>query len=265
MVLIYSQMPSKMLVMQIVKLRLLVGFILYCCSINTVLSSPKVPAIEQPNEKFFTLALLDFPPESYIDSRSGECVGFAVELTRRILVQYDYKLVAICAPAIRVYRMLQSGEVDLTINIRSTTAIKDHVDFISPQFAELELIFLSHKEQGFENMISAIRGFDYHGHRKSLVDKGFVFQDMPGSIDAIKMFVKGRSRHLLTYKAPYQFYIARNGFNMPEYDDIEYLQEIPTFYAISKASAKHDELHQLLTQHAKKTQINKFSELLPFF
>ena len=69
------------------------------------------------DDKTITLALLEFPPHSYTRAGSMECIGYAVEATRFIFAKHGFSLTAICAPAIRVYRMLETGEIDLTINI----------------------------------------------------------------------------------------------------------------------------------------------------
>jgi polar amino acid transport system substrate-binding protein len=217
------------------------------------------------DSKTIYLGALEFPPFAYSGIGSSECIGYVMEVTRAILNENGYKLDAICAPAIRVYRMIQSGELDLTVNIKSTKLLQGHADFIEPNFGELELIFLSHKDRGFENMVSAIRGFDYHGERDKLVADGYSFQDTPGSIDAIKIFMRERTRHLITYKAPFKFYLEQNGFFMPSDAEVRELRALPTYYAISKKSDKYELLKKILTEHAQKKDIKRFDELLTFF
>ncbi|WP_100657564.1 transporter substrate-binding domain-containing protein [Alteromonas flava] len=217
-----------------------------------------------PNQTI-SLAALEFPPYSYTQTGSSECVGYIIELTRQIFSREGYTLEAICAPAIRVYRMIEIGDIDLTVNIKSTQLIQNKVEFIEPQYGQLELIFLTHKNNGFANMVSGIRGFDYNGQRKELVKRGFTFQDTPGSIDAIKMFIRGRTRHLITYKAPYKFYLEQHGFSTPLEVDIENLTSIPTFYAVSVLSPQKEAIKQILIRAAKDKNIERFEDLLAFY
>ena len=227
-------------------------------------NEPHVPLPER-DSKVITMAMLEFPPLTYRDAGSQECIGYAVELSRQLFAEHGYSIDPICAPAIRSYRMLQSGEADLTINIKSTSLLNQYVDFVEPRFGQLELIFLTHQTDGFEEMVSAIRGFEYNGQRAVLEERGYVFQDSPGSIDAVKIFARKRTRHLITYKAPYKFYLEQNGFEVPQEVSIENLATLPTFFAVSKKSDKHDEIIKILTAHAEKHEIQQFSELLPFF
>lgn len=219
----------------------------------------------QSNQKYITLGALQFPPMAYSQAGSQECIGYLVELTRQIFAEYGYEVRSICAPAIRVYRMIESGDVDFTVNIRSTKLLEDHADFFATPFGTLDLLFLSHKDKGYEKMVSAIRGFDYHGHRQKLVDEGYVFQDMPGSIDAIKMFVRERTRHLITYKEPYKFYLEQNGFDVPEATNAKFLLQLPTYYAVSNTSKNHDLIMRMLKEHVNKTQVDSFEQLMAVY
>ncbi|WP_100644128.1 transporter substrate-binding domain-containing protein [Alteromonas facilis] len=227
-------------------------------------AAERVPA-STPQDTTITLAALQFPPYAYTEAGSDECVGYTVKLTKMIFNAKGYNVKAICAPAIRVYRMIESGEVDLTVNIKSTKLLKDTVDFIEPPFGSLDLIFLSHENEGFENMVSGIRGFDYNGHRQLLVEQGYTFQDTPGSIDAIKMFMRGRTRHLITYKAPYRFYLEQNSFDIPKGVSAKSLMSLPTFFAVSLKSKNKDLIKQVFEEHSEATQATRFDELLPIY
>lgn len=216
------------------------------------------------DDSTITLALLEFPPHSYTLAGSMECIGYAVEASRHIFSKYGYSVTAICAPAIRVYRMLETGEIDMTINIKSTRLLQESVDFMEPAYGYLELIMISHAERGFENMVSAIRGFDYHGQRQALEKNGYTFQDTPGSIDAINMFMRERTRHLITYKAPFKYFLEHNGFSLPPQVTVEPLAELETFYAVSKNSKHYRKITQILKKEGEKLNGARFQDLLPF-
>ncbi|MDM7859297.1 hypothetical protein QTP81_01595 [Alteromonas sp. ASW11-36] len=246
-----------------------IGILLFIFSLANAVAKEQVSIADDSGSTHtpveITLAALEFPPLAYTQAGSSECIGYAIELARLIVEKYGHTLNAICAPAIRVYRLVQAGEIDMTINIKSTELLHDYVDFIEPEFGNLELIFLSHEQEGFENLISAIRGFDYHGYRQKFEAEDYVFQDTPGSIDAIKMFVRSRTRHLITYKAPFKFYLEQNGFELPPTVKIENLMELQTYFAVSRASKHNALIKEILQKHVEATHLKSFSELLPFY
>ena len=221
--------------------------------------------VEDTDQEFITLGMLEFPPYAYSEAGSQECIGYVVETTKKIFAQYGFNVKSICAPAIRVYRMIQSGKVDLTVNVQSTKMLQDHVVFFPTPYSKLDLLLISHKDRGFENLVSGIRGFDYHGQREKLVAEGFIFQDTPGSIDAVRMFVRERTRHLITYKIPYKFYLEQNSFDVSPDTDIKFLLDLPTFYAISNKSKHKQFIIRSLEDLATKTQVNKFEDISPLY
>ena len=217
------------------------------------------------DNKTVSLGAVEFPPYIYHDEETSECIGQVVDVTRTILGNKGFTLNTVCAPAIRIYKMLQSGDLDLTVNIKSTKLLQGYVEFVEPKYGELELIFVSHDNRGFEKMISAIRGFDYHGERASLAQQGYDFQDTPGSIDAIKMFMRERTRHLITYKTPFEFYLKQNNLSLPAGSKIEVLKSMPTYYALSKQSANYNTIKAILSEHGRKNRIKRFDRALDAF
>lgn len=232
-------------------------FVLCCClSLSNAVTADD--AVE-----FITLGLVDFPPSSYFDESKQECLGYSVTTTRQLFAHYDIEVKAICAPAARVFRMMRNVDIDLTINVSTTKLLQDTVDFFETPFSELQIIFLSHNTKGFEGMVSGIRGFDYQRNRDILEKRGYFFQDNPGSIAAIKVFVKGRTRHLITYRRPFEHYLERNDIEMPEDFDLQVLGTVPSYYSISKQSSKRDRILEVLNHYVKKTQIKRFLETTP--
>src|SRR5690606_21589824 len=121
----------------------------------------------------------NFPPY-FVMTDNDNCGGEAVELSRSLLQNDDITLTTVCATPARLYKMLQSGEVDLTINIKHTRALPDNVSFVATPYVQLSLVLLTHGAAVAREKlptIAAIRGFDYHGQRQVLVDKGYSFID----------------------------------------------------------------------------------------
>lgn len=188
-----------------------------------------------------------FKPYSSIDPNTGQCVGSGFDLTRQLLEPYNIKIKTSCAAPARIYRLLSSGTVDLTLNIKSTLAVQDKVTFTTIPFDALILNFYANPDKKNGNKkIASIRGYDYNGFRESLTQQGFEFVDVSGASDAIRLFANKRTSYLLSYAGPFKYYIE-NEKSQPELLTLtnaitELLLAIPTHYAISKASLHHDVL-----------------------
>lgn len=207
------------------------------------------------------LGVHNFPPY-FVMTDHDNCAGEAVELTRSILQSADITVTAVCATPARLYKLLQSGEVDLTINIKHTQALPDNVSFIAPPYVQLSLILLTHgaavaREK--QPTIAAIRGFDYHGQRQVLTGKGYSFIDLPDSISAVEMFIKGRSSALLTYEAPFNYYLQQHNLPFEKHYQCQVLEDIDAFYVVSEQSAHKAYIDNKLTQHALDEQLSYFS------
>ena len=206
------------------------------------------------------LGVHNFPPY-FVMTDNANCSGEAVELSRRLLQSDDIKLTTVCATPARLYKMLQSGEVDLTINIKHTQALPDNVSFIAPPYVQLSLILLTHgaavaREK--QPTIAAIRGFDYHGQRQLLSEKGYNLIDLPDSISAVEMFIKSRSSALLTYKAPFNHYLLQHNLPFAKHYQCQLLEHIDAFYVISEQSTHKNYIDEKLTEHARREQLSYF-------
>ncbi|MDX1677412.1 substrate-binding periplasmic protein [Arsukibacterium sp.] len=210
------------------------------------------------------MGLHNFPPYSVMTD-NDVCGGEAIDLTREILETADIKVVAVCATAARLYKMLGTGEIDLTINIKQTKALPANIRFIEPPYTQLSLVLLSNDTPaGALNSvekptIAAIRGFDYSGQRQRLSAQGYQFVDLPDSIDAIEMFIKGRSNALLTYEAPFTFFMAQRFLPVATTYNRQLLDSINTYYAVSEQSLHKTYIHQALSGYAAAKQLRYFT------
>lgn len=206
------------------------------------------------------LGVHNFPPY-FVVVDNEHCGGEAVEFSRNLLQNSDIKLTTVCATPARLYKMLQNGEVDLTINIKQTKALPDNVSFVATPYAQLSLVLLTHGAAvARENhpTIAAIRGFDYHGQRQVLGDKGYSFIDLPDSISAVEMFIKGRSSALLTYEAPFNYYLQQHNLAFEKHYQCQLLEHIDAYYVVSGQSAHKAYIQQQLSQYAAEKQLSYF-------
>ncbi|WP_414829188.1 substrate-binding periplasmic protein [Alteromonas sp. H39] len=216
-------------------------------------------------ERKITIGLVIFPPLILQDCENGDCSGPAVEISKSVFTQAGFEVEIYCAPAARLYSLIQEGKVDVTINVNSTSAIKQHVDFHTVPFAKLKVALLTNLSLPDVNTVSAIRGFDYHGVRQNLLEQNFTFVDLPNGNDAVHVFLRSRTGGLLTYMRPYRYLIARSTFPIPDNIHVEEMLELETYFGISKSSPWHDDILSALDSYVEKNKIIRFSgvETLP--
>lgn len=210
-----------------------------------------------------------FPPDFILSSHQDKprCDGPGVERTRRILASQQIELQTYCVTPARMYLLLDKGELDLAINIKSTKALQQQQhQFAAPAYSELELMLYSHSRSSRaprDNSVAAIRGFDYQGQRQAFQVRGFQLIDLPDATSAIELFVHERSHHLLTYQGPLLAHLAAQGKPVPTNWRREKLAQIPTFYVISALSPHQQLLLHTLQTYASTHQCQRFDRCPP--
>lgn len=208
--------------------------------------------------KRVTLGTSIFPPHILFDDEKGECVGVSIDVLRAILVESDTTLDVVCASPIRIYKLIESGDVDFTINVKSTNLLSPYVDFVEPPFSVLKMKLYSHGKLSQKGSIAAIRGFDYNGQRQILIKDGYEFVDLPNSITAIQLFLKNRTEHLISYVGPFEYYKEHHSLSLPA-DVIEkQVLNINTFIAIAKNSENNLHLQKAFEQYALYNDVELF-------
>ena len=212
-----------------------------------------------------TLGGHHFPPYMVFNELDGSCSGEAVDVSRIILRESNIDLQLVCASPARIFRLLKLGEVDFTINIKSTGALSDGVEFVDPPYTSLQLMLYENTriEPGSKlRNIAAIRGFDYNGFRTRLLQQGYHFIDMPESISAVKMYLLGRSEGLITYQAPFIYYLQSQQQMPPNNSSSTLLHAVDSHYVISNKSILRYELKLAFEQYANKNKLAYFEHSL---
>jgi polar amino acid transport system substrate-binding protein len=81
------------------------------------------------------------------------------------------------------------------------------VDTPFSTFSTLSRYLYSHKSTASTRSVEAIRGFSYHVFREELTAQGYEFFDLPTSISAIQFFLKKRTKYLISYRPPVDYFI----------------------------------------------------------
>ena len=207
-----------------------------------------------------TLGILVFPPHSILDEVTNECVGSFISITEKILAEYAISVDVVCAPPIRLYRLLEHADVDFIINIKSTKALPKDIVFVDIPFNTLSLNLYTRKNGQSEKSVAAIRGFGYHGFRTKLTAQGYEFIDLPTSVSAIRLFLKKRSDHLISYRSPVDYYIQEKNLNIKDEVSILPLLEVPTYYGISGKSPHLEKLKAAFDDYASKHKLMFFDQ-----
>ena len=207
--------------------------------------------------KKLVLGVVQFPPLVVVDSNTYDCIGPAIDASKTLLTSLGYSVRVECVPAARLYSLIESGLVDITVNVRSTGALVQNVDFVDIPFSYLNLGLVKNLSLEDDKSVAAIRGFDYLGLRNELRDKGFTFFDLPSSNDAVNLFIHERTANLLTYLEPYEYYLKQQSVSFLE-TKIKLRKQIPTYFAVSRFSKHHDSLIKALNKFAKVHDVGTF-------
>ena len=193
------------------------------------------------------LGVVEFPPLVMKDPTTMKCHGEIIDTIDALLIKLNYEVRVECAPPARLFERVRKGVVDLTINVKGTRALDDNVIFLDKPVVFLSTLLVSNKKRLNEKSVAAVRGYDFLGLRKELLDEGYTFFDMANASKAIQLFEMHRTAHLLTYEAPYMFYVAINGSTVSELL-VSQRRNIPSFLAVSKTSNQKDSLITNLEQ-----------------
>ena len=110
-------------------------------------------------------------------------------------------------------------------------------------------------------IVSGIRGFDYLGYRNKLVQDGYEFSDLATSDESITVFIKRRTKALLTYDMLIDTYMDKYLNNkLPENLTILEIISIGSHYGVSVHSKYHDEIISILNDYMAKNSIKEFTD-----
>ena len=205
-----------------------------------------------------------FPPGSIVNPETGRCTGLLIDIVTRIFTTSDYQLKIVCASPIRIYRMLENGEIDFIVNSKTTAQLDGLVTFVTPPIREMGISLFSHQDNKALKTVSAVRGYQYNGERKRLLEQGYEFYDLPDSTSSQRFFFKERSTYLLAYRAPLIYMFNQNPLTA-EHDILEKkLGSLPTFFAISNKSSMFEQIKSTLNEYASKHELEYFLDAETF-
>ncbi len=230
-------------------------YLLCCCLLLSAATAARSPG-QGTATVTLKMGLHNFPPDFVVTKDGQHCGGQGLELTRQIFQPLQVRIEPVCLTPARMYLLLDSGEIDLTINIRSTRQVKLRHHFIAPPYRSLQLMLYSQPRSSKisgQQSVALIRGFDYEGERQKLLQQGYQLQDLPDSISAIEFFLHERSQYLLTYQGPFNYYLQDHPTATPQLAASK-LQQIDTFYLLSDSSPHLALMRQQLQAYASQHQ-----------
>jgi polar amino acid transport system substrate-binding protein len=193
-----------------------------------------------------------FSPGYIIDPETGRCTGRLIDTLNQIFSGSDFRLMFICTSPSRVYRMIENGEIDFTVNVTVTAQLEGLVTFVMPPYRDLNISLFTHKNSKPSKIISAVRGYQYNGQRKRLQEQGFEFYDLPDTASALRFFIKKRSTYLLSYQAPIIYMLNQKFSNIKHEIVEENISTLPTYFAITNKSKMFQQIKKTLEDYVLK-------------
>lgn len=216
------------------------------CSLIVLLSFASNNAVSQELEEAGSLnktdikaGLVVFPPHIQ-QSADNRCFGSAVDTLRENFPPERYNLSIYCATPARVYSDFEKVKIDLTINIKTTKSLPKDAYFSDQPVEVLDIMLYSRKGTQ-PSTISAIRRFSYHGIRNTLMLDGREIIDQANSKEAIVTFLRGGTEGLISYRKPFDFYLAdilehnKSFGNQTDYT-VEKLVSVSTYFVVNRQS-----------------------------
>jgi len=205
-------------------------------------------------DKILRMGIHNFPPDFVVSTDGKSCSGEGYLLAQQVFAQAGFKLKAVCTTPARMYLLLDQGEVDFSINVKTTAAISKKHTFVEPAYMPMQLMLYSHSLSSTapqDKTVAAIRSFDYLGQRQQLLQQGYQLVDMPDSISAVQLFLHQRTQHLISYQGPFVAYADKQSTDVVTGLKQKKLAEIDAYFVVSAASADHQRIIEVLQDHAK--------------
>jgi polar amino acid transport system substrate-binding protein len=206
-----------------------------------------------------TLGAVLFPPDTMLDEQTSECIGSVIDVTKKILAEHGHEVDVICAPPSRIYQLMKEGEVDFTVNVKTTDSLPAQISFVDTPFRKIEVKLYSYINTEFRNDIAAIKDFSYHGYRNNLTQQDYTFFDMPTGISAIQFFIKNQTGNLLAYSSTVDYYINAKNLDIRDKISSQAMVEVNSHYAISNNSPSKQKLLEIFNNYAREHNVITFN------
>jgi polar amino acid transport system substrate-binding protein len=206
-----------------------------------------------------TLGAVLFPPDTMLDEQTSECIGSVIDVTKKILAEHGQEVDVICAPPSRIYQLMKEGEVDFTVNVKTTDSLPPQTSFVDTPFRKIEVELYSYINTEFRNDIAAIKDFSYHGYRNNLTQQDYTFFDMPTGISAIQFFIKNQTGNLLAYSSTVDYYINVKNLDIRDKISSQAMIEVNSHYAISNNSPSKQKLLEIFNNYAREHNVITFN------
>lgn len=196
----------------------------------------------------------NFPPDLVVNA-DGSCGGPGVQLSQQIFADAGMQVEPVCITPARMFMLLDSGDIDFSINIKSTRKLSRQHLPVDPPYSKLQLVLYSHLHRSNaprDDSVAAIRAFDYQGQRQQLLQQGYIFIDLPDSVSASQFFLLHRSQHLLTYDRPFVAYLQAHQPDLLQTLQRKPIDSIDTFYILSAKSPHQTAMQQAIVTYASK-------------
>jgi len=222
-----------------------------------VLTASLLLSVSSKSEQTLTVGADIFPPGVIVDPETGDCSGYFIDSVKKIFTESDFQIDFVCASPNIIFRMLEKGQIDLIVNIKTNTQLDGLVTFVSPPYRDINISLYNHQNNTSFKTISAVRGYHYNGQRKRLQEQGFEFYDLPDTASALRFFMKKRSTYLLSYRASINYMFNKNATSVEHKIVEKKMSTLDSYFAISNKSVMFEQIKSALHNYAIKLE-NKY-------
>ncbi|WP_337843335.1 hypothetical protein [Rheinheimera sp.] len=194
------------------------------------------------------------------------CGGRAVTILDKILKPAGLQVEPVCGTAARIYRQLDSGDMDMGISTVTNPLVNHAHTFLTPAYTELVLVLYSHPEalSGADaNSVAAIRGLEYQGQRLLMQQQGYQFIEMPDAISASSFFLHQRAQHLISYEGPFLYYLEQHAPDRSQHIRQQPLMKVDAQLVVSAHSVYKERIIQAVTAFAATHKCRYLTECPP--
>lgn len=195
------------------------------------------------------VGLTVFPPFVQQDAL-GHCFGNIVDEVINMFPSEKYELSLYCSSPARVYRDLSNSAIDLTVNVKSTKRMAEHVYFSDAPAVNLEVLMLSYPQKSVKS-VAAIREFSYGDTRERLVSQGVKIVEQSNSKEAVTVFLRGGTDAIVTYRSPFSYHydeILQNTSLVDQvvaFDEVS-LGKVGAYFVVNQKSKSAEQLLEVV-------------------
>ncbi len=198
-----------------------------------------------------TAGYIHFPPIAYTDDQ-GQAQGSIIDLTNQLAAASGYRVEWKSYPINRIYRSLDTGDIDFWPGSPKVPALQDFTVESSSLGVRVKLCAfalegtprINHYKDLSNHDLVVIRGYTYREQLNRVIAENHSHPIVaPDHTAAMEILLRGRAQYLISYGHPMQEVLADYPLQGTRCDQLD---EWPLVYVISKRNPQAEEIAEAL-------------------